>query len=462
MKILSALALAAVAAAVVPAARGADKAPKVYVVVFDFSCSSPRMGQQLADSIRLQLRRQKYEVIDRLTTQDVSGVLPADADRQKIVTLMTEQIGANLALYGTLTKAGDKMTADVRCIDLTQPGKPGGWARTISDDTERARSILTTKVSDMVRGKARWKPPETGDEKPPEKFPAPLNANGSFEAGAKGWDMLDGVSTFIEPGPAGRGKVLRVQTDLARDPWLAWRRKLRLGLVADASNPPQIRRDTSYGCVGALEGVHYRSEWIRATPGQRYWLTADMKGKSVDIFFPKVFVKGYNDWSDVPDGLTEKSMVELKITKEAFAEFSPARQREVVAADAAKHPDRYRRECYRWYLACRNEENVWKHYVDPFPPRGGLPEKVKWLRIEIYSYWPPGKFLWDNVWLYKDPRQAAPLPAERARTDSYYVREKMTREALEKKRAELKRQAEAQKSKPPAGDRQQPSAEMRR
>ena len=452
MQRLCALALAAAAAVLVSGlpATGADKPPKVYVVVFDFSCNSQRLGRQLADSIRLQLRRQKFEVIDRLTTQEASGALAADADRRKVITLMSEQVGANLAVYGTLTKAGARMTVDVRCIDLTQPDKPGGWAKTISDDTERARSVLTTKVTELLCGKARWKPPETGDVKPPEKFGRPLNTNGGFETGSKGWDMLDGVSTFIEPAPPGRGNVLRVQTDLAREPWLAWRRKLRLGLVKDASNPPRIPRDTSYGCVGALEGVHYRSEWIRATPGQRYWLTADMKGKSADIFFPKVFVKGYNDWSDVPDGLPEKSMAELKITREAFAKLSPARQREVVAADAAKHPDRYRRECYRWYLACRNEENTWKHYVDPFPPRGGLPEKVKWLRIDIYSYWPPGKFLWDNVWLYKDPRQTAPLPAERARTESYYVREKMTREALRKKREELKRQAEAREKTPPA------------
>ena len=434
------LATAVALFALAPRAAAADKPPKVYVVVFDFVSTPPAYGQQLADSIRLQLRRQKYEVIDRLTTREVSGPLDAKTDRAKVVKLMSEQVGANLGLYGTVTKGGDTVTADLRCIDLTDAKKPGGWEKTLSDNTERARSVLTTKISELVRGQGRWKPPETGDEKPPETFGEPVNVNGDFEAGPKGWDMLDGVSTFIEPGPAGRGKVLRVRTDLEREAWLDWTRKLRLGLVKDASHPPKIPEDTSYGSVAALEGVHYRSEWIQATPGQRYWLLADMKGRSAGIFFPKVYVKGFNDWTGVADGLPEKSMVELKLTKEAFAKLSPARQREVIDADVEKHPDRYRRECYRWYLACRNEENIWKHYVDPFPPRGGLPEKVAWLRIEVYSYWPPGTFLWDKVMLYKDPRQKAPLPAERARTESYYTREKLTKEALEKKREELKKQ----------------------
>ena len=62
-------------------------------------------------------------------------------------------------------------------------------------------------------------------------------------------------------------------------------------------------------------------------------------------------------------------MVERNLTPKAFAALSPARQQQLVAEDARKHPKRYLRECFRWYLACRNEENVWKHYAAPCPPR---------------------------------------------------------------------------------------------
>ena len=71
---------------------------------------------------------------------------------------------------------------------------------------------------------------------------------------------------------------------------------------------------------------------------------------------------------------------------------------------------------FRWYLACRNEEDVWKHYAAPCPPRGGLPANVQWLQIQVYAYWPPGEFRFDNVSLYKDPAQKAPLPEEPMRT----------------------------------------------
>jgi len=109
----------------------------------------------------------------------------------------------------------------------------------------------------------------------------------------------------------------------------------------------------------------------------------------------------------------------MKMSADAFTKLPPARRAKLIAADAKKHPDRYRREVYRWYLACRNEDNTWTHYAAPFPPRGGLPKVVQWLRIDVYAYWPPGEFLFDDVHMYKDPRQKAPLAEQKARTPKY-------------------------------------------
>ena len=83
------------------------------------------------------------------------------------------------------------------------------------------------------------------------------------------------------------------------------------------------------------------------------------------------------------------------------------------------NPRRYRREVYRWYLACRNFTDGWKHYAAPVPPRGGLPANVKYLRLHVYAYWPLGEYLFDNVHLYPDPRMAEPVPEEKARTESF-------------------------------------------
>jgi len=39
--------------------------------------------------------------------------------------------------------------------------------------------------------------------------------------------------------------------------------------------------------------------------------------------------------------------------------------------------------------------------------------------VQIYSYWPPGEYLWDNVHVYADPRQKAPLPEVKPRTPNF-------------------------------------------
>ncbi len=397
--------------------------PVKYVVIFDFDCkASPKLGRQLADSVRLRLRRHKgYDVLDKLTTAEMTpagGVGPETPD-EKVASLLTDRFAAQVAVMGRLEKLGDGFRAEVRCVDISA-AKPARWKRVFSDNTERARGVIAGGIIEAIRGSAEWKPPEYGDESEPKTFPKALNLSGGFESPA-GWQRPDNVSMkIVRDRRAGRsGKVLRLFTDLDREAWLKYQRDLRLG-KADPSRPPKIGTVANkYATVAGLEGVHFRSKWIKATPGRRYWLLADMKGKTAGIFFPKIFVKGFADFSAVADGLSDVSLNEMGISPDAFAKMPAAKRRELVAADAAKHPERYRREVYRWYLACRNEENVWKHYAAPFPPRGGLPKVVQWFRIDVYAYWPPGEFLFDDVHLYADPRQKAPLPEVKARTPRY-------------------------------------------
>jgi len=392
------------------------------VVVFDFvSSDGNEFGRKLAESVRLRLRRhhKEYEVIDHLTTAEASGPLGIEADEKKVIDLMRNRVGSNLGVYGTADFRGQAARAEVRIVDLT--GKEPKVARAaFSEDSERAAGEVARRIVEALRGQGEWAPPEYGDEPEPkrEEFGPPVSRNGAFEDGHAGWEPPDNAGTFLEPGPAGRGKVLRLRTDIERDKWLEYRRKLAFGL-ADPTRPPELKRDTSYGSVAGLEGIHYRSDWIDASPGQRYWLLADMKGKSEGIFFPMIYVKGFLDWSDRADALPEASLIERKLTAEQFAKLPPEGRRELVAVDAKAHPDRYRRECFRWFLACRNPENVWLHYAAPFPPRGGLPANVRWLRVEVYAYWPPMSYYFDDVHVYKDPRQKAPLPEEKPRTPNF-------------------------------------------
>ncbi|MDY6914523.1 MAG: hypothetical protein SVT52_08725 [Planctomycetota bacterium] len=392
--------------------------PQVYVAVFDFA-GSEAVGEQLADRLRLAIRRQKFEVIDRLTTQEVSGPLGVETEAGKAIDLMSNRLGANIGLYGTVRFWGPTVRVDVCIVDLTGESPAVGKC-VFSDSTERAVVVIVHQIAETVTDKAVWSPPEYGDEAEPSarQLGRALNANGEFEAGRRGWERPDNVSTFIEPGPPDRGRVLRIRTDLARDPWLAYRRKLMFG-QADPAKPPKIAQDSSYHSVAGLEGVHFCSDWIKAEPGKRYWMLADVKGGGGGMFFPKIFIKGFSSQTPAAmDGLPETSLNEMGLTPKQFAALPEARRKKLIEQDAAKNPMRYVRECYRWYLPCRRETRHWQHYAAPFPPRGGLPANVEWLQIQIYAYWPPGTYYFDNVNLYADPRQKAPLPEEKPRTPS--------------------------------------------
>lgn len=452
--ILAALLTAGAAMTALPApAAGAEDGktkPVAWVVIFDFATDggSRDLGKALAESLRLRLRRhEEYSVIDSITTRDHSRPVPASADPDKVRELMTERIGANLGVYGTVSPRGSGATAEVRCIDLTDPNKPVEWRKTISDGTERARGVIARTVVEEIRGEPEWTPPEYGDTPVPENLGEPLNRNGGFERGHTGWDHPDNCASFLVKGPPGRGTVLKIRTDLPNAPWVEYHRKLRLGL-ASPDNPPKLPRDTSFGSVAGLEGVHYNSEYIDVTkPNRRYWLTADAL-----LPAPKIFVKGYLDWTDRADGLPEVSLVQMKLTPAEFARLPKERQTELIRADAKRHPERYRRETYRWYLNVQREnarsiEKGWMHLAEPFPPRGGLPEDVKWLQIQVYPYWPPATYYFDNVHLYLDPADEA-LEEEAARTEDFKRTSDIVEKEMEEKEAkEREKEAGEQGSK---------------
>lgn len=390
----------------------------VFVAVFNFAQPGPQSergnyGAQLADSVRLKIRRQgqAWRVIDKLTMNEICPEpLGKQAKSATVARILADQLGAHIGVYGLVRKTGQTVRAEISCIDLRKGTEPV-WSRVFADDTARSRAVIARQIVQAIIGRELWKPVEYGDQPEPTaaEFGKPINPNGSFDLGHAGWERADNVSTFFEPGPPGRRGVLRVRTDLLRDPWLAYRRDLLLGRASPAK-PAKVPRDTSYSSVAGLEGVHVRSEWIPAKPGQRYWLTADMCPVSAPLregisAFPKVFVKGFRQTTSATDGLPERALAELGITPQQFAAMDDARQRKLIARDAKLHPKRYLRECYRWYLPCRGKQGQWSHFAAPFPPAGPLPKNVEYLQIQIYTYWPPGEYLWDNVHLYVEANQ---------------------------------------------------------
>ncbi len=407
--------------------RTANTPPKRFVAVFDIACpADARIGRQMTFSIRTRLarRREQFEVIDQLTMADFTpkGGLPVETTDAKVITLISDRVGANVAIWGTLTVRGKQYELTVRLVDLTKDRTKALWRKVFTDDTERARGVIATRVVEALRGRPEWRPPEQGDEAEPKNFGKPLNVNGGFDAPGfhpRGWEKVDGISSMLTDHP-GRGRVLRIYTNLDRNPWVAWRHKVRLG-TGDPRKPPKIGPPKNqYAAVGAIEGVKLVSDWIDAKPGRRYWLVADVKGKTTDMFFTKIFVRGYADFAEHADAMSDVSLHERKLTPQSFAALPASRQKAIIRADAKLHPDRYRRAVYDWYLACRDlVGQEWKHHAGVVPPRGGLPANVKYLRIHAYAYWPLGEYLFDNVHLYDDPNQAVPLPEVKARSDSF-------------------------------------------
>ena len=420
-----------------PAAEKAEAVKKEgFVIVFDFACKGDEeYGKKLANAIRMRLARHpELEVIDRLTTGEFSPPLPAATEAPKVVKMMTDRLAVNLAAYGTVEKTGGAVKLELCGIDLRGGGKPKVWKKTLRDNGERAEAEISKAAAEALTGEAEWVPPQYGDEEEPDDFGKPLNVNGNFDGAAHaGWQHPDNVASFIEADAGGRGNILRVRTDLDRWPYINYVRDIRMGR-ADPAHPPKIATKTGFSCLGGMEGVHFKSDWIKAAPGQRYWLMADFDRPGA-----KVFLKGFQTTPHALDGMPESALARLNMTPEQFAKLPDARRKQLIAAAAKREPKLFLRECYRWYLNCRGQKGKWNHLAAPVPPRGGLPEGVEWLQIQVYCYWPAGTYRWDNVYLYKDPRQKAPLPEERPRTPNFGK----TSDVVEKETAEKQKREEA-------------------
>jgi TolB-like protein len=392
---------------------GGKPAAKAVIVVFDF-VGDDEAAKKLANSIRMTLARNaggKFEVLDQLTTQESSQPTGVEAKDKDVAALMKDPFSASLGLIGNVTKQGDGLRAEIRCIDL-RPGAKG-WSQTFTDTTERSVAVISRAIGEKLTGGDLWKPPEIGDLKEPKHFGKSENLNADFKNGHLGWPAPDNVSTFLEKGPTGHGIVLRMRNDLERDPWLEYRRNLMFG-QANPNNPPKIGQDTSYSALAGMEGTDYITDYFKSTPGQRYWLVLDTKGPCG----AKIFIKGWKRAAAAEDGLSETALKELHLTPEAFSKLSEAQRAKLVQENVKKHPQRYLSECWDWHMNLGGDAD-WTHHAGWFPPAGGMPKDVEFLHIKILTIWPPGEKLFDNVGVYKDPDQKAPLDEVKARTPNY-------------------------------------------
>lgn len=361
------------------------------VVVFDF-VGDTRSGDAIADSLRLRLaRHEEFFVLDQIaTTNAVGGKGLHDIDES--VADIARRLGCNLAIVGRVKSEGPNLIASVECLDISADGRSRSWSKEFRHSGPRASGLIAREIVETLRSKPEWTPPQIGDERMGDNLSDPVNVNGDFDAGHAGWDRPDNVSTMIEPSD-GAGMCVRMRTDLHRDDWLKYQRDLLFGR-ASPDDPPDIPTITGGESVAAAEGVHYKSQYIKATPGARYWLSAKFKGDKGG----KIFVKGFANFAHLARELPEVSMVEMDLTPESFAAMDPSHRAELIKQDARKHPMRYLREVYRWHLNCP-KTNKWVALAEVFPPRKTLSGDVHWLQIQLYAYWPAGSYYFDDVHL---------------------------------------------------------------
>ncbi len=257
---------------------------------------------------------------------------------------------------------------------------------------------------------------------------ANLVANGSFEAGRYwpyGWQPTDGLSTFWDTGGTDGARCIRIYTDVLDGQWkardeevtTAWQAALRRAADPQslAENPiptPPARLPTHppyYDTVGGLHGVHYRGDYVPCTPGAIYRFSIDARTDAVGA--PKVFLKGFFDQQmETRDGVQT-----------------------------------VRRDAYQAPIFLDPCDGQWRRYARLFHPSksqatlDGKPLKPQYLQVQIYAYWKPGSYYFDNARLdivgteppepkaaerpeaEPKPKAASAAPAPNLKEDEYPV-----------------------------------------
>ena len=249
-----------------------------------------------------------------------------------------------------------------------------------------------------------------------------LLPNGDFEDGdvsPKGWQTIDGLTTFyVKDADPKRNKCIKIDTDVLQSQGYEWWAKFAkaegLGATvrvwghnwwADRIKPPSPKDapkklptfEPKYDTLAGLDGVWYWSDYIPVEKGKAYWLTLDCKGvPGSDV---KIWLVGYPERHPVVFGSEAKALIgylkEEQLPKNARNE----RNKEPVIAKYVYRGQMSASPSAQWQTFSRKEKL--------FRPTSVTPT-VKWARILVLPYWPPGEYWIDNVRLVEVPDPDAP------------------------------------------------------
>jgi len=317
---------ALVLCAVLGATAWAGK-PVLAVLAVQSDADRGKIGRFVRKSLHEKLSRTYQYVI--IAPEDADGAatqagfrLTAETPPEKVAEFAAGPLDCRIVLWGFVTRASQGWIIRIHGMDLEENRKGLKWQ--MQEPVAAFREVPTAceRIAEQISGfeKQVGQEPEVPEAKRRPEPRRNLLSNGDFERGEDTpaqWQRVDNLATFWDSkSKSGRG--LLVDTDVLESQLLQWRKAIAGG--ADFRKPPKKEqtRPPKYDTIGGTYGVHFVSDPIPVKRGMVYRLSADVKGRSVDIFFPKIFVKAY-----------------------AGAEAT-----DFEAQD---------RELYRMYLACRSE-----------------------------------------------------------------------------------------------------------
>jgi hypothetical protein len=216
-----------------------------------------------------------------------------------------------------------------------------------------------------------------------------LIPNGDFEQGEltpTGWQTVDGLSSFwVDDADAARGKVLRFDSDVLQSQAYEWWAK-----IADGASPKDAPKklptvEPKFDTLAGLDGVWFFSDFVPVEKGKAYWLSLDVKGPEI-----MVWLMGY----------PEKGSTAFGADAEAFQGYL------LKMAGKVKN-ERGRKNLIHSYVwkgqLKAGGSDQWKTYSrreKPFRPTSVTPS-VRYVRVLLFPYWPPGHYHVDNVRLVK-------------------------------------------------------------
>ena len=236
---------------------------------------------------------------------------------------------------------------------------------------------------------------DPGDPEPAKTAQAPGNLlpNGDFSNGKTtplSWQTIDGLSTYwVNDQDPQHGKVLKFDSDVLQSQAYQWWNKIAKGASPLQAPRKLPAKPPKYDTLAGLDGVWFWSDPIAIKKRKEYWLTLDAKGAGM-----LVWLVGYPNMPDT------SFAADAGAVKQYF---------EKVAGTAA--PNKRNRKAfihkYVWKGQLKVEASPeWKTYSrrkKPFRPTKYTPT-VKYVRVLLYPFWPPGEYFVDNVKLVEfDP-----------------------------------------------------------